>query len=125
MRSVFYLYWNNPNGSPVSPNVDAAIQKRLAEIIESDSELGDAIYADGSSREEARWYNCDRDMAGISQEFQDVLFVLYVTTLDDHSIVYYLNGLMQEGRGKIVYPPFDPSKLQPYKPYSYTPLFQK
>ena len=62
---------------------------------------------------ECKWYEHDRDMREFSRNYPEVLFILKGAgeESDDLWISYYKNGKCQSEKGKIVYEPFDETKL--------------
>lgn len=68
----------------------------------------------GDSEVYCRWYDWDKDMAALSLEYPDILFTLYGDGEDSDDLwcAYFLNGKKQIAAAEIVYPPFDPVKLE-------------
>lgn len=73
-----------------------------------------ALTEDWSCYDAVKWYDHDDDMIEVSKMFPDVLFCLHGEgeTSEDMWDAYYLNGKMQYCGAEIVYPPFDPEKLE-------------
>ena len=64
--------------------------------------------------EETTWYTHQADMALVSRTWPHVTFTLHINGEDsnDFQIEYHRTGQVQIAPGDIVYPPFNPDKLQ-------------
>lgn len=66
----------------------------------------------GQNRQEIKWYSSTGDVEDFSKKYPDALFILTGKGEDgDHWRLYAKDGKSQFGRGTIVYPEFDESKL--------------
>ena len=65
------------------------------------------------SGDEYKWYDNEEDMRLLSKEFPDILFKLYGKGEDNEDIwnKYFMNGKMQYCPVKMMFEPFDKSKL--------------
>jgi hypothetical protein len=92
----------------------------ISEILQSlnEDEFDDLFWAideDGDTRDEAKWYNHEKDMVRLSLKFPDVVFELRGEgeENDDMWYKYFKNGKMQSCYAKITYDEYDESKLKP------------
>lgn len=75
-------------------------------------------FNDSNSRmlfeDSCKWYECDEDMKKHSLEHPDLLFEIdgVGEENEDLWINYYKNGKMQHCPAQIVYPKYDPNKMQ-------------
>lgn len=86
-------------------------EQRLKEVIEGElgfESWGMEWYAN------AKWYDWEKDMKRISEQFPDVLFTLdgRGEEWDDAWVAYFLNGKEQYCLARIEFDDFDESKLQ-------------
>lgn len=63
--------------------------------------------------EATKWYACETDMRCLSRRFPGVLFTVTGDGEDkgDLWVAYFLDGRMQRDAAEVVYPGFDPEKL--------------
>lgn len=104
---TFYgLEWGMLDGSPVPPDV----ARRIGDYIEAEDWPLDR---EGNGQDQAKWYDCNKDVAAMSLEFPGVVFTLSGEGEESPDMwrAYFLEGGVQEERAKITYPPFDPKKL--------------
>ena len=61
--------------------------------------------------DEMKWYDCETDMLGISQQYPDIYFEIYGDgeDSDDFWVAYFYNGIKTGGQAEIIYPTFDKS----------------
>ena len=65
------------------------------------------------------WYNCQQHMEQVSSEHPGKLFQLELAgenaDFDDLWTFYFRDGMVQEARGHVTYPEFDPGLLLPVR----------
>lgn len=86
-------------------------------ISEFTQSCGAAYYAlndDGSPFEEVKWIEHEKDLKEFSLKYPDILFKLKGEgdAVEDIWIKYIKNGKCQPCWGKIIFEPFDESKLK-------------
>jgi hypothetical protein len=70
------------------------------------NDIGRALSRDGSTCHSIKWYDHEKDMGDLSEEFPDILFSLNCLGEDgERWMIYALNGATQEVKPEIVYPP--------------------
>jgi len=68
--------------------------------------IGHALNRDGSTCDSIKWYDHEKDMGHLSEEFPDILFSLDCLGEDgERWMIYALNGATQKVNPEIVYPP--------------------
>jgi hypothetical protein len=68
-----------------------------------------------SGTDTTKWYEHDKDMVELSEQFPSVLFELQGEGENSEDLwkTYYRGGRLQHASAIIVYPPFDVSALEP------------
>jgi len=87
----------------------------IADLRATNEEAEDALTENGQTNEEAKWYDCEKDIKEFSEKYPDALFTMWGEGDDaggDYWKLYVQNGLSWMAIGEIVYPPFDPEKLK-------------
>jgi len=75
-------------------------------IDRNNGNIGHALNRDGSQLQSIKWYDHQKDMGHLSEEFPGVLFSLNCLGEDGEQwVIYALNGATQEVKPEIVYPP--------------------
>ena len=104
----YYTYYNLSIDSD-----DEAVFDRVVSRLEEMEIIDWVLDRSLSSANEAKWYEHDDDMKGLSKEFPSVLFELCGEgeSHDDMWTTYYRDGKMQHCPAIITYEDFDPGKL--------------
>lgn len=89
---------------------DYQIDNFLREI---EPEHGLAFALEFDESDDLKWYDHEKEMRKLSEEFPDVLFKLHGEGEDNDDIwdKYFMSGKMQSCYAEIICPPFDRSKL--------------
>ena len=66
----------------------------------------------GQKMNDGWWENEEDVMRDISRRYPDLILRVWCATETGFYLTYYKDGMMQEVQGEIVYPPFDPEKLE-------------
>ncbi len=76
--------------------------------------IGYAIDVYGDSIDSVKWYDHEKEMAWLSKQFQNEIFVLTGEGEDNYDTwqKYFCNGKMQVCHAIITFPKFDPNKLK-------------
>jgi hypothetical protein len=99
---AFDLY----NSGMLSFGPFADVDDLIGDYIERTDNIGHALDRYGSERDSIKWYNHEKDMGHLSEEFPDILFSLNCLGEDgERWMIYALNGATQEVKPEIVYPP--------------------
>ena len=100
-------------------NIESGVEEHEKEAIitklRSSCEYAEfALDEEGSTNEEAKWYDNEKDMRAFSKEFPKVLFKLSGTGEEsgDFWEKYFQNGKMQRCNGSVVYDEFDEKKME-------------
>lgn len=85
----------------------------LEDFVENEDATSGVDYGLSFGDNEYKWYDNEEDMRLLSKEFPDILFKLHGEGEDNKDIwdKYFMNGKMQYCPAKIIYPPFDKTKL--------------
>jgi hypothetical protein len=88
------------------------LNKIVADHIKGSEEMSYALCPDGSTSENSKWYDWERDMRAMSSEIENVLFKLHGEGEESSDIwdAYFLNGKSQRHEAVITIAPFDPDK---------------
>ena|ERR1035437_4084826 len=86
--------------------------KIIQDLITSNEDAGDALNKDGTTKEEVKWYDYNKDLLKFSKKYPEEVIQLDGTGEDGELYrSYYLNGKVQDAEPEIVYPEFDKTKL--------------
>jgi len=78
----------------------------IGDYIGAGWEIGHALNRDGSTCDSIKWYDHEKDMGYLSEEFPGILFSLDCLGEDgERWMIYALNGATQKVNPEIVYPP--------------------
>jgi len=78
----------------------------IGDYIGAGREIGGALNRDGSTYDSIKWYDHEKDMGYLSEEFPGILFSLDCLGEDgERWMIYALNGATQKVNPEIVYPP--------------------
>ena len=85
----------------------------LEDFVENEDATSGVDYGLSFGDNEYKWYDNEEDMRLLSKEFPDILFKLHGEGEDNKDIwdKYFMNGKMQYCSAKIIYSPFDKTKL--------------
>lgn len=85
----------------------------IANLRDDNAEAEYALDTDGSSAQEAKWYNWEEDIRYFSKKYPTALFTLSGKGEDAGDIwkAYFINGKAQIAKARIVIDEFDPKKL--------------
>lgn len=99
-------------GSHTFKELDAAIEEMNSDL-ESIDWGGEHIWQNSS--QPITWYDHEEDMGKLSRQFPDIIFALsgIGDSPEDMWKKYFLRGLIQRTRAKIIYDEFDEIKLHP------------
>jgi hypothetical protein len=98
---AFDLY----NSGMLSFGPFADVDDLIGDYIER-NDIGHALNRDGSTCDSIKWYDYEKDMGHLSEQFHGVLFSLNCLGEDGEQwVIYALNGATQEVKPEIVYPP--------------------
>ena len=109
----YYTYHNlevlTADNSAEHPNSQEIISRLRKE--NENAEL--AIDEDGSTNQEAKWYDSETEMKEFSTKYPDALFVLHGDGEgnDDFWYAYFRNGRVQITQGRVEYDEYDEDKL--------------
>jgi len=99
---AFDLY----NSGMLSFDPLADVDDLIGDYIERTDNIGHALNRDGSERDSIKWYDHEKDMGYLSEEFPGILFSLECLGEDgERWMIYALNGATQKVNPEIVYPP--------------------
>lgn len=105
----FYTKYTLTIQEPQRPTVEQIIRELRSVSPGADSALND----DGSTYDEAKWYDHASDLMGLSKRYPDHVFILDGIGEDDERFrLYVKDGKSQRAETKIVYDEFDPAKLK-------------
>ena len=73
-----------------------------------------ALNGDGSTNNEAKWYEHTEDLVKFSAKHPNILFTLHGDGEENDDVwnKYFLNGKVQIAKAEIQIAPFDPAKLK-------------
>lgn len=108
----YYTFFNLKLVSP--PRKSYLENDIIAELREAVDYAHTALNEDGSGNEACKWYDHENDLCALSRRYPDWRFVLDGDGEDspDFWIKHFVNGKMQLCQGEVVYPKFDPQKLE-------------
>lgn len=85
----------------------------IADLRDTNEEAKYALDNDGSSTQETKWYDWEKDMREFSKKYPTALFTLSGKGEEAGDIwkAYFINGKAQIAKARIVIDEFDPKKL--------------
>lgn len=92
-------------------NCDDETREQIAATIAADDNLDYGLNSDGDP---CKWYDHEEDMKELSKQFPEVLFTLSGNGEDCPDLwkKYFRNGKIQRAEAEIIYPEFDPTRLE-------------
>ena len=109
-----YYTWHNLEVSRIPGYTNGPTPEDAIKQLREDSEGAKyALDEDGNGQDSCKWYEHEQDLRNISRKFPHLLFKLSGEGEENGDLweIYAVNGVLQECRAEIVYPPMDSALL--------------
>ena len=108
--TYYKLKWSVENSKTTWDEISDEIKLRQ----DAGSDFMYGVDENGSSTDQAKWYDHEKEVSQFSKIYPDVLFELSGEGEESGDIwkKYFLNGKMQLCQAITTFPPFDKSKLK-------------
>lgn len=92
----------------------AARERIIRALLVNSGEASYALNVDGTTSEPCKWYEHEKDMRAFSAARRDILFTLHGEGEESGDIwnKYFLDGLCQVEKARVMIKPFDPKELK-------------